>query len=371
MPRRPLHSKKINPQRINAINIMNTSKRNKSLRFQYHLSMRLGSLVIGMLFSLLASQAHSAVLGCDKFHEQGISDETFRKIHYTYESYRCFYEGLARVSIDGKYGYINKKGDLVIPLQYSFAGNFNEGLALASVKRKIKTGWWSSKTIQRYGFINKQQQWLIPPNYDDARSFAHGRALVGRRISQDADDVSDANMKYGYINNKGKEVIPLTYTKAFDFEETSPEKKHSNSKSISEAVVAKSQNHKLVYCLIDKNGKPTTPVCSEDRYFSFSAGLALVKTNGKYGFINRKGDFIIPPKYINANPFTAKNQPASVRDPVSGKWGFIDQKGKVVLPFKYYHAYSFANGKANINEYKNNKDQRFAIDKSGNVIPED
>lgn len=349
---------------------MNTSKKNKKLSFQHHQSMRLGSLVIGMLFSLLLSQAHSAVLGCDKFHEQGVSDKIFWKIHNSYDRYRCFSEGLAPVAIDGKYGYINKKGDLVIPLQYSFAGRFYEGLAIASIKKKIKTG-WSSKTIERYGFINKQQQWVIPPNYDDAFSFANGRALVGKRIPSEVDNASDTNIRYGYIDNTGKEVIPLTYKKGFAFKKTAPENSPSERTPTIEAVVAKSQGGELVYCLIDKNGKPTTPVCSENKYFSFSAGLALVKTNGKYGFINRKGDFIIPPKYINANPFTAKNQPASVRDPVSKKWGFIDQKGKVVLPFKYYHAYSFAKEKANITEYKNNKHQQFAIDKSGNVIPED
>lgn len=41
-----------------------------------------------------------------------------------------FSEGLAAVKKDGKFGYINTKGELVIPCQFSKAGAFSEGLTI-------------------------------------------------------------------------------------------------------------------------------------------------------------------------------------------------------------------------------------------------
>lgn len=327
------------------------------------------SVISACLFAnLMLVQIHAAVLGCEKFPEQGVTREAFLKIHNSYDNYRCFSEGLAVVSRDGKYGYVNKKGELVIPLQYSYAGNFKDGMAVASIKEKIKTGWWFSKTIERHGFINKQQQWVIPPNFDDAWSFSYGRARVGKRIENGTGKQSESTMRYGYIDKTGKQVIPFHYEKADSFQKTPLD----SGASIIEAKVTRPQDSNLVYCLIDRNGKPTTPVCSEDNDFRFSAGLALVKINDKYGFINRKGTFVIAPKYDNAHPFNAKDQPASVRDAASGKWGFINQQGKVVLPFQYYHAYSFKDGKAYIaDEIKNNQQQRFHIDLTGKVVADD
>lgn len=322
---------------------------------------------IWLCSNLMMSQTNAAVLGCDKsLASQGITLKTFQHIHNQYDTYRCFSEGLTVVSRDGKYGYVNQQGNLVVPLQYSFASGFKDGMAVASIKKKIKTG-WVSKTIERYGFINKQRQWVIPPTFDDARHFSYERAMVGKRIYNISGNKSNSSMRYGYIDKTGKQVIPFIYEKAYSFYKTPS---HSGA-SIIEAKVARPQDSHLVYCLIDKNGKLTTPVCSEDNNFNFSAGLARVQINGKYGFINRKGAFVVTPKYSKAYSFTAKDQPASVRNAISGKWGFINQRGKVVLPFQYYHAYSFKNGKANITEYQNQQHRNFVIDMTGKAVSDD
>jgi len=54
-----------------------------------------------------------------------------------------FAEGLARVQLDGKWGYIDREGKEVIQIKYDGAGDFFEGRA-----RVVLNG--------KYSFINKE-----------------------------------------------------------------------------------------------------------------------------------------------------------------------------------------------------------------------
>jgi hypothetical protein len=47
-----------------------------------------------------------------------------------------FVNGLARVKVDGKMGFINKKGVLVVPAIYDSAFNFYQGRAAVEVDGK-------------------------------------------------------------------------------------------------------------------------------------------------------------------------------------------------------------------------------------------
>jgi hypothetical protein len=50
-----------------------------------------------------------------------------------YDNARSFYEGLAGVSIDGKYGFIDKTGKIVIQPQYDYVEDFSQGVAKVAV----------------------------------------------------------------------------------------------------------------------------------------------------------------------------------------------------------------------------------------------
>lgn len=47
-----------------------------------------------------------------------------------YDVRECFYEGLSVVGKAGKFGFIDKTGNIVIPLQYDGAFSFREGVAI-------------------------------------------------------------------------------------------------------------------------------------------------------------------------------------------------------------------------------------------------
>jgi hypothetical protein len=72
---------------------------------------------------------------------------------------------LQRFIYEGRIGFLDKNGEVVIPAKYNFAESFHEGLA-------------SVKLNGKYGFIDKTGKEIIPPKYDDAGSFNEGLASV-------------------------------------------------------------------------------------------------------------------------------------------------------------------------------------------------
>ena len=96
--------------------------------------------------------------------------------------YFKFKEGLVAVQKDGKWGYINTKGEQIIEYKFDYAWGFNEGFA-----RVQKDGKW--------GYINTKGEQIIECKFDDACDFSEGFA----RVKKDG--------KWGYINTKGCSVI--------------------------------------------------------------------------------------------------------------------------------------------------------------------
>jgi serine/threonine protein kinase len=134
------------------------------------------------------------------------------------------------------------------------------------------------------------------------------------------------NGKYGYIDTTGKEVIPLKYDYAQDFEK--------------ELAIVE-LNGKWGY--IDKTGNEVIPI-KYDNVRDFEKELATVELNGKWGFIDKAGQEVIPLKYDAVHTFSE----GLARAELNGKWGFIDKTGKEVIPFRYDNASFFSGGLASV-----------------------
>lgn len=156
-----------------------------------------------------------------------------------------------------KYGFINKSGVEIIPLIYDEVA-FNITEDLIAVKQNKKCG-----------FINRNNEIIIPFEYDETYPFFDGIALVKKEnIYKGIDKNNNIKLKVGAEKNK------------FPF--------FSNNLSIFE------ENNKYGY--INKKGKVVIPAIYEYAY-PFVNGMAYVELNGKSGFINKKGKEIIPVKY--------------------------------------------------------------------------
>ena len=99
-----------------------------------------------------------------------------------YKRVGCLNEGLAVVSKDMKYGAVDEKGTVIVPLEYDFLADFKENLAHA-------------KKGKKKGYINKTGEVVIPFEYDIAQDFENGKAKV-QKMDQ-----------WFYIDTQGK-VVP-------------------------------------------------------------------------------------------------------------------------------------------------------------------
>ena len=109
-----------------------------------------------------------------------------------YDAAESFIDNMAIVKYQGKVGCINKNGDVVIDFIFEKIEPFSEGLAVINLNGK-------------YGYINKVGKIVIDTIYDAAESFSEGLAVV--KIGN----------KYGYINKRGNIIISPQYEKALDF----------------------------------------------------------------------------------------------------------------------------------------------------------
>jgi hypothetical protein len=79
-----------------------------------------------------------------------------------------------------------------------------------------------------------------------------------------------------------------------------------------------------------------------DRAYDFSNGMGRVELDGKTGYVDRKGRLVIDTIYEGGGDFS-ENLAWVVS---GGKYGFIDIEGNVVVPFEYDNAYGFSYGMA-------------------------
>ena len=122
---------------------------------------------------------------------------------------------------------------------------------------------------------------------------------------------------------------------------------------------------------IDENLVQLTPEFIEaikkyDRLSLFSEGYAAVCKNGKWGYIDKTGQEVIPCKYDQANPF--HEGLASVRISYDSGYGFIDTTGREVIRHRPEIAMpgEFSEGLVVVKNLFN--DHFFVLDKEGRKV---
>jgi len=180
------------------------------------------------------------------------------------------------------WGYIDGKGNFIVPPIYDYANGFSEGLALV-----IKY----DKGILKSGYIDETGKEVIPCEYSEAKSFSEGLAAVKR---------GGFINKWGFIDKTGTEVIPLKYHYAGSFSEGL-------------AVVAE-EHYKYGY--IDKTGTEVIPL-KYDNADDFSGGVARVQLKNESFLIKKNGDNLkniiqessLLPHIKNINKYRSKLNP--------------------------------------------------------------
>lgn len=295
---------------------------------------------------------------------------------------------------NGKWGYMDKKGNVIINNVYDTADNFSYGLALVGkvVKREkrlnVNTKQYYEWKEYAYGYIDETGKITIPIKYDYGTSFKNGNAVVSVFVGEGEYDYIHywikPNGKYflkltgydfaqpfndglamveqdgyapyfGYVDKKGNVIIELVYWKAESFsEELAVIRNHP--KDYTEEFVSKA---KAGYINIKNEmviGKRF------DHAGSFSEGLAPVCIGDKWGFIDKTGNYRIPLMYEDARPFS--DGLAAVKQ--NGRWGFINKNNEVVIKPQYAMVDDCINGLMMVRNSKGNFSHY--IDKNNNKI---
>lgn len=240
------------------------------------------------------------------------------------------------VKQNGKWGYINREGQIAIEPQFDDGREFSEGLAPVGFGSYGQTKW---------GYINTLGQIVIEPAFEEAYNFSEGLALI--RL----------NGKCGYLNAAGEMVIEPQFGFSQPFSEgfalvTIP------AKAIGPITLRSS---KMFF--IDKQGHKLGNLDFTDGR-SFSEGLASVSVDGKSGCIDTAGEFVIPPQFDLLENFSEGLAPVQVQGEEGTLWGYIDKSGQIAIKPSYEEAHQFSEGLAAV---KINGSFSY-IDKSGKEI---
>ncbi|MCL1975778.1 MAG: WG repeat-containing protein [Firmicutes bacterium] len=253
--------------------------------------------------------------------------------------------------------------------KYDWVEEYSEGLAVVhfdsydNTENKYRDddhGWVSISDPGKFGFIDENGQEIIPLSYDWAFSFSEGLAAVnigGVWIGGEVSSWLDGG-KWGFIDRTGQIVVPIIY----DF-----------VKSFSDglaAVAIGEEGHVVVglywnsvnnakWGFINKSGEVVLPI-KYDYVESFSDGLANFRVgsvwNGKWGLIDKTGIEIASPKYDELEPFSEGLAKINIGAMwlngedfdflAGGKWGLIDKTGKEIVHPKYDVINEFSEGLA-------------------------
>ena len=150
-----------------------------------------------LLITASASYGQELIRKQDTNGKWGFVDEVGRVvIPYKYDDVREFSEGLAAVWLElwKTWVFIDKNDKVVIPFHFDVmdVNGFYEGLAAV---QRSNTGKW--------GFVDMTGREIAPYKYDYVSNFSGGYATVNRRFGRDE--------QWGVINRIGEEVVPLVH----------------------------------------------------------------------------------------------------------------------------------------------------------------
>jgi hypothetical protein len=266
--------------------------------------------------------------------------------------------------------YINHRGEVELKTPFTSAQPFSEGLAAVEQNEKIgyidKTG----KCVIQFQFVIHKvygsalgKDGMCRPLVGDPDvkicSFSEGLAAVPI--------AKDKSRRWGYINKAGEIVIPASFDNAGEFHEGVAAVRTNGAIEFVDkkghTVISRKNTEQAI-----KDPRPHAPPPISTSLLSqtikYSQGLAPFATSsGYFGYIDKKGDYIIKPEFINAHPFcediacvykghmivkTIKRLGKEVQDYscITDGWSFINLKGQQLFERTFAQADDFAEGLA-------------------------
>ena len=224
-----------------------------------------GIVITPVIYQMIRSEPKESFIRIYKNDKQGIIRDTTFIIPCEYDKINAFYKelGLAITIKNGKYGAIDTAFKVIIPNTYELL-KIDPSHHLIFVKNG------------KYGMMDASQNIIIQPEYDNLYGFNQIHYSTG---ANELSMVKKGGL-YGYINLKGKVVIPIKY---------------------------------------------------EWLYYQVYNDLVSFREKGKLGYLNTRGKVVIPAKFDNGYEFRYKITAVQKNE----KWALINTKGKLLTRFVY------------------------------------
>jgi len=216
-----------------------------------------------------------------------------------------------------QWGFVNRDDSMTVAASLAAVGWFGpEGLAAAE-----RGGKW--------GFIDRTGRFVIEPQFDYAYNFACGLAHVQKGRGR--------NPKSGLIDTSGRFVLAVTFDSIWE---------------------------PCYWALTYSHGYPERTA----RYnaTAYDTDLIGVVAGGQMGYVNRQGDIVIEPKFVEQTDMAFREGLKRVRLKPGDKDGYIDRTGRFEIPPQFDSASDFFEGRALVRTGTRSG----YIDKTGKLVEE-
>lgn len=168
----------------------------------------------------------------------------------------------------------------------------------------------------RWGYADRSGKVIIAAQFDAARPFAGGLAQVGLVDEELPELRGRPNLKWGYIDERGRVLVELRYAVLRKFSENLAAAALLDAKRPERPFAGRGfERRNLTWGYVDRSGREVIPLQFLDAG-DFSEGLAQVSvanigsgesslcgTRSNYGYIDKTGAFIIKPQFARAASF--------------------------------------------------------------------
>lgn len=285
----------------------------------------------------------------DKMNKRSVRSEyvenCMKEIKYTfylkgaYTDVGVYSEGLCPVIEEERLGYTDLTGNKIISGRYDKVGYFSEGLApvtdsdgsayFIDAKGNKKHVVMNVENVRELSLIYEDmfalyngQSWGY---YDMKHKYLFGEYEAASSIGSGIAAVKENGIWY-LVDKSGKKISDTGYDNVIADEK--------NVVYRNERIFVQKNNSCY---MIDGSGRQISENTFEDADMFRDGTYAAVQVDGKWGFIDKKGEMVIEPQYEEARSFA--NGFAAVK--YDDMWGFIDEKGNPVIEAQFAGAKDF------------------------------
>jgi hypothetical protein len=268
---------------------------------------------------------------------------------------------------DGKWGFVDRKGEVVVSPRFDRAEPFSEGLAPVRLgerlgyadatgalvltpafdpggvlHRPFVNGLAAVRVEGRFGYMDRDGKLAIAARFASAEDFSEGFALVCAE-----------GVGCGYVDRAGRGVIGPGFMGG------APVK---GGVACATLLMAMSR---VRVALVKTDGSRLPG--EYDGCGSLSDGLVAVRTEGRWGYLDAAGRGVIPPRFEWAGDFVDGLAPA--KDD-GGLCGYVDRRGEFAIPPRFRSCAAFSGGLARVDLARADGDREHwaFVDRTGRVV---